>query len=58
MAGVPPTSNSVKVKKISAATNPSSGTTMSGTDGRAKSSAGKKYIHAEIIVVCSDPDYL
>lgn len=41
MAGVPPTSNSVKVKKNSAATNPSSGATMSGTDGRAKSSAGK-----------------
>ncbi|XP_073485339.1 cytospin-A isoform X1 [Aquarana catesbeiana] len=44
MAGVPPTSNSVKVKKISAATNPSSGTTMSGTDGRAKSSAGSNSI--------------
>ncbi|PIO36083.1 hypothetical protein AB205_0112420, partial [Aquarana catesbeiana] len=44
MAGVPPTSNSVKVKKSSAATNPSSGTTMSGTDGRAKSSAGSNSI--------------
>lgn len=44
VAAVPPTSNSVKVKKSSAATNPSSGATMSGTDGRAKSSAGSNSI--------------
>ncbi|XP_040205435.1 cytospin-A isoform X2 [Rana temporaria] len=44
MAGVPPTSNSVKVKKNSAATNLSSGATMSGTDGRTKSSAGSNSI--------------
>ncbi|XP_053326373.1 cytospin-A [Spea bombifrons] len=40
MAGGPPTSNGVKLKKSNTATNPNSGAVMSGQDGKSRSGAG------------------